>query len=1229
MQLSNIERDFIEHVERGESFDATTFYTQADANLPHAEPVVRASVIRQLLLKGIAIEPLDEKGVSIVYMPTQFGIRLKGALIEGRILLDGLSGSGQQGLAPMHLTGCTLSGGLSARNSCVAELFLTDCIVADPLDDLSDEPPINLDDCRINGPLDLSGMHGAGDTVPCWVSAKGVHIVGDVMLTNTRLFYQARDDLGLNDSPRYGLNLLGAVIEKSFSARCGFVCVGGLTMTSARVDGDIWMLGSHLSGGEGPAFNGQSLQLGGSVVFRPAESRTDDIIVESVVDGEIKLMQASIGGSLLLFGTVIGDHPRQSRPGIADISVNLRQCRIGSRLAASAWVGELELFRAFRTSSYIDMELAVIGNEARFSGVEIGASLNDDRNPVSLSARRIELGGDFVIQSLNHAGMVHRSEMTGSCSLNGARIRRDLNVDRLMLAESRSSVLLVQNARIAGALNIVDLKLTEGIDLAKTEVEGNLVVALHRSSHDPFVRPSAVKVNLFQVSAAYNCWVHADVSNLSLGSCRIGGSARLDVVATGNVSLERANIHGDLILEQFRFRRPPDALTDKHNHVLTLKGASIDGNLKIEIPLAEYLDDIVITGAWRSGLGCYPAFQYLEVEVSRSDGVWYGAFLMPQEPAGEYKGLYLCGGRSNMFHELNESGQLDLESEEKAKEYLRLFCASVWGDNGAFVIAESSAGLPFAYVDGDAFPPGLTFSPDAIRPIELLPASTPVLDSDGDERKPPKGERYLFKAYVRYGNGLFEAYFSIRNGGQVVMLADSPLVNFDAETVPEFKAPLRKANEFFTRKSYFVTERESGMKLMPADDIDELKLQAERLIKQEMSAHNFAHATIDLRDARVIGLDDDDGAGWGEDVRLRLLNFRYQRFSSETPVDPQKTGLGEKLLCWVKLKSAATVRSFGLILADLNLHQISRRILQSRYALKPPPRRDKALRNRIRQRIKWLELQYPNYPDNALRTRLSAGLGSLAFLVGGVPKRQSRPELFEPQPYAQAAAVFRVEGAAELARNIDLVQRRMAGRKDAMDAGLRRPLIELLYGLYGMLSRYGLSPVRTFIWMLVFVAVGGLMTDAANRKGLLIVDATPVVQSVQEGEGRPGELGYASDPPGRRAGELLCGDAVEPVLYAADIFIPLLDLEQASRCMIRPAGSPIPAPAAGGAPGDTKGWLARLRTIAHDLVPDNVVLWHWMQSLYAIMGWVMVSLFVFTLTHKLRSQDALTTSDDK
>jgi len=120
----------------------------------------------------------------------------------------------------------------------------------------------------------------------------------------------------------------------------------------------------------------------------------------------------------------------------------------------------------------------------------------------------------------------------------------------------------------------------------------------------------------------------------------------------------------------------------------------------------------------------------------------------------------------------------------------------------------------------------------------------------------------------------------------------------------------------------------------------------------------------------------------------------------------------------------------------------------------------------------------------------------------------------------------------------------------------------------------------------------------------------------------------------RPAQDVLCGGAIEPFLYATDIFIPLLDLNQETRCMIRPIDAvstslkPTILNTSETSNSQRSGriitWLEQLTHYASHHFTDNIRVWHWMRSVYSLLGWVMISLFVFTLTNQLHSDDANT-----
>jgi hypothetical protein len=67
-----------------------------------------------------------------------------------------------------------------------------------------------------------------------------------------------------------------------------------------------------------------------------------------------------------------------------------------------------------------------------------------------------------------------------------------------------------------------------------------------------------------------------------------------------------------------------------------------------------------------------------------------------------------------------------------------------------------------------------------------------------------------------------------------------------------------------------------------------------------------------------------------------------------------------------------------------------------------------------------------------------------------------------------------------------------------------------------------------------------------------------------------------------RAAEVPCGDEIDSLIYALDVFLPLVDLRQEARC----------APS-------SDAWAAP---------------WVWAKALYALLGWIVTSLAILTVS---------------
>ncbi len=230
-------------------------------------------------------------------------------------------------------------------------------------------------------------------------------------------------------------------------------------------------------------------------------------------------------------------------------------------------------------------------------------------------------------------------------------------------------------------------------------------------------------------------------------------------------------------------------------------------------------------------------------------------------------------------------------------------------------------------------------------------------------------------------------------------------------------------------------------------------------------------------------------------------------------------------------------------------------------------------------RLRWLALQYP----------------------GGKPTAA----LFRPGPYDELAKYFRGQGLFDLARSI--TRRRIELERRLKTHWVLQPFLLL----YNWLFDSGLSPevaLRTFIacllvgWAAVSVADHGLNARPAAtgyQRALPLlpkVDPVLVVQTSSvnsvvavSGETHRPTLGAPLQPTQAAAlEEVGCGDQIEPLLYAIDLFVPGVELQQREKCEVTTARAAL-------------GW--RIASAA-----------------YTILGFIVTSLTFLTISGILRRQ---------
>lgn len=202
---------------------------------------------------------------------------------------------------------------------------------------------------------------------------------------------------------------------------------------------------------------------------------------------------------------------------------------------------------------------------------------------------------------------------------------------------------------------------------------------------------------------------------------------------------------------------------------------------------------------------------------------------------------------------------------------------------------------------------------------------------------------------------------------------------------------------------------------------------------------------------------------------------------------------------------------------------------------------------------------------------------------------------YRPEPFERLTRYFRAQGLYDEARVI--ARNRLDIERRLKTFVLLRPYT----WFYGRAFDYGMDPIRALIVFFVCVMTGWGGAYVADKgfnpasfpspfnqawlpriAPVLVLDAEPV-NPIASGDDAAFMRQEAARP---LATELPCNDEIEPLIYALDVFVPALDLRQESRCTVTTHAS------AG--------------------------LWRALLVIYSVLGWIVTSLTLLTITGILR-----------
>lgn len=1105
---------------------------------------ISADLIRTVILGLDA--PND---LALLRTVSQSSLRIAGAVIEGRIDLAHMSGPGGGVLPALWFEDCRFEGGITIEGSSFAALTLKDCSFHSTDDEA---PTIELSRAMIANDVLVTGARPGEEGGVCSIVGDNAVIDGNLNLDRSQFRSPpARTGMHISTGKRYAVAFKGAEIKGRMTCLGGVLADGGICIADAHIHGDGWFSGAHAIAREGDAFNGQSVLIEGSLSL---DARAD-------VDGGTELRPFRAVGAIKLWG---------------------------ARIRGSLNCGDIRIF-------------------------------NPD-GP-SLSLTNAEIGKDVSVCG-DKASPLGRARLLGTVHLEDAMIGGNLRIYSAALGSPNGMAIQATGMRCLQAAGICDL-----MPLSKNWIKAEAIAAFLASEQAPedglrqsfgpdlsnkYLRNAIVfhlaEVGRFQIdnasivhggigATAMNCTGDCEirptcVGDLWLNSLTVGtGSLKLDGLALTSLDSNRAQ----LSLRDAEIRRSIETRRD------TASGSRDMGALAIRL----------------KQLDCLPDFDLVEVLWSGPHGRMSGHLVHKagaQHPftlsAGRphRRRILNLGGTSEVFHELWRQGLLTVGSGS-AEEFLRLFCNYLQGEDGAFRIIEP----------GDPFPEGTATNPAAAEAsLEQLRKRMDEIRSSGDETA--SGRLQSFEPEVAFvtilanpsldQTVLVEALkqrispvqMAMRDGlfiGQACMIysnflfrvelsidPDSPrdhqikVEMLDDEVVtPELKIPLRFDGRVISGTAA------PGWPLGPClpgmRDLEGAELDRMRDIMRDHHPEiaELSSAIVDLEDAQCDTLLDGGGRDWGEKVQLKLNRFTYRHADDADPL-------------------LVTDRSW--------LGRLKRRMGIGKDPV-------------VRARLDWLMQSYQPRSE-------------------GHPEAARLHEDYCPQPFEQLIQVARASGNEVMATTIEIEKAKIeAGRFTARMRGLLAiagaagaalwaglhgigTVLDILFlaviflsvtflfdlGNIGIRVMFGYlrRPVNAVVALALWIAIGSLGVHIANSRGQLVVDVVPTASGLEPAKGR-----YATPViEGRAFDAVPCGTEINEVLYAADVFIPLIDLRQESRCTVGESSRAARAVTA----SVDGGWWARQAADIRARTVDSRTFWEVLKAVYSVLGWLVLSLAILT-----------------
>jgi len=1126
---------------------------------------IDADNLRRMLL-GLKVKLCDEDQPRAIRI-SPLGISISHAVIRGEINLNDACGPGGEALPSLSLQNCFFPEPVYICRARFRHLSFEGSRIKHICGiDLRVEGGLNISHLNSSEITEKSGVDGRGQ---CWVELSEAEIAGTVKAGHS-IFVARPEDRSHEEAhkePRYALHLRESIIGGGVELYPGVQAIGGISFYLAEISGDILAYGARLVG------NNRWLNRDGA--RNDPEQMQDMVIVEGESAPETVRTENVVYGS----------------------AINLNGAQVGGQVRFEPFTVGREDSVVFEAIGNVGMYGTVVEGGVYGSGAQVDGAW---------TATDARIKGDVfltVAQGFNHGQDTgfpttvredvdfNGSTIHGTLYLNGAELKSSLNLSRGTFHKGvrfvpkiyfRDNLLHVFQAVVSHDVRLSNGQFGSHVCFGGSRIEGNLYANYSNVEGDFEVNLFSGVVEIEDAEKeedkfkdqhyAFFCGGEA-----SFYGARIAGNLEADgATFTKELNAEKCEIGGTVFLNSAGgyVAGAEEIFTFNALKAITFRSAQISGQFQ------------AIGARFGGGINASNIFIGGKVILSPFHG----------QKGGKAHTCVFTSGEEIYFANSRIMGTFDIAGAGLSKG-LSLADSTVEG------------GIDLNAVDGEIEGIEQTYNFRSKGSIELFGATVGgqftgkgahiggnLIADNADFR-----HDIFLTSHIGYQTGAEHKFpFTVMGESRFIdSKVGHNLVLRSASLLKGFNAERSAINGDLTLDRIETSE---SVNLAMANVLGCLTLSFKKNL-----APGLKRIKLNLRNARVNEFDDINGLGLRRLAHIEIEGFDYKRLLMRPVTESSETRGSGLLQAFFVIGRALRHRRLDGALAGLGLLTLLGAIAMYRldghaavYWL--------ALISAIafglfflavvtaseaqnwRLRENWLNLQYKDFRPNALEYR--------------------------PGPYERLARYYRDEGFYEDAQNITSVRLTLERKKKAFV--LFKPVI----WVYWLCFNYGLSPVRAITTFIVCCAIGWGGAYAANY-GINYNFDTPVVKDmvngymaiVQKTGGKVAQPSFQLTPvmvvtsntvntvtnskleqggliimPDDKvqASALPCENNIDSLIYALDTFLPAIDLQQETQCQV--ANRP------------------------------DAFLWRLGRMLYVMLGWIVTSLTILTLSGILRRQ---------